>query len=179
VLDADTRRRFEDFARQQEPGLLAIAVKLCRNRDEAQDLVQDTLEYALLHFSRLEVGPKARAWLGTVMRHRFIDGRRRSRGASLEEEVERGGERWAAPEAEEEPAWAKVTAEQHRAAVEQLPGELRDVYRMKAVEGLSYQEISKRLQVAAPTVGTRLLRARKHLKELLTSSLSAGQEASS
>ena len=41
------------------------------------------------------------------------------------------------------------------------------MYRLHALEGRSYQEISERLGIPKATVGTRLIRARRKLKELL------------
>ncbi len=178
MLDADTRQRFEAFARELEPLLRGIAMKLCGNHDDAQDLAQDTLEHALHAFHRLESGPKTRAWIATVMKNRFIDGIRRPRGSSFEDEQERGRD-WVAPEPDEEPFWASVTSEQHLAAVEQLPADLRDAYRLKAMQGLSYRQVAKQLNISKEsTVGTRVMRAREKLKEILSAGLTAGKEAS-
>lgn len=72
-----------------------------------------------------------------------------------------------APEPEEIPPWALIAVEEFRAAVSRLPPELGEVYRLHAIEECSYKAISQRLGVAPPTVGTRLLRARRFLKKLL------------
>lgn len=72
-----------------------------------------------------------------------------------------------APAPEEVPPWARITVEEFRAAVSRLPPELGEVYQLHAIEERSYKAISQRLGVAPPTVGTRLLRARRYLKKLL------------
>jgi RNA polymerase sigma-70 factor (ECF subfamily) len=51
--------------------------------------------------------------------------------------------------------------------VEKLPEEFRDVVRLKDMEGLSYARIAEQLGIAPMTVGTRLFRARKRLKDIL------------
>ena len=73
VLDAQARCRFDAFARDHEPGLFSIASRICRSRDEAQELVQGTLEQALGSFPRLDRTGGARAWLGTVLKQRFVE----------------------------------------------------------------------------------------------------------
>jgi RNA polymerase sigma-70 factor (ECF subfamily) len=166
ALDGEARRRFEAFTREHEQNLFALAYKYCGSRDAAQDLVQDTLEYALRSFGRLKPAG-VHSWLGLALRHRFIDAHRHALTTSIEGEFERNADDWAAPELEEEPVWARITLAHLYSAVEKLPNELRDVYRLKTLEGLSYQEISQRLDLPTPTVGTRLLRARQRLKEIL------------
>ena len=63
--------------------------------------------------------------------------------------------------------WAGYTLDDVWRAVERLPEEFRDVVRLKDMEGLSYARIAEQLGIPAMTVGTRLFRARKRLKELL------------
>jgi RNA polymerase sigma-70 factor (ECF subfamily) len=159
---------FAAFARQHEAALRATALRLCGNAPDANDLVQDTFERGLRHFERFQQGTNGQAWLLTILRRLFLDRCRAwagERRADVEpEEVEA---RVAAPEAEEAPAWASVQPEQLRAALERLPEEFRVVYQLHALEGCSYNEIAARLGLPKATVGTRLIRARRKLRELL------------
>ena len=59
-----------------------------------------------------------------------------------------------------------------RAAVSSLGGDFRLIYQLHAFEGQSYDQIASGLAIPKATVGTRLLRARKKLKALLSSILS-------
>lgn len=162
-LPPDQRRRFDELVRREVPGLRSVALRLCCNAAEADDLVQDTLEYALRRIDELRF-ETARAWLGTVLRHRFIDLCRRPEPLPPDPGLM---ESLPAPEPEEIPPWALIAVEEFRAAVSRLPPELGEVYRLHAIEECSYKAISQRLGVAPPTVGTRLLRARRFLKKLL------------
>ena len=158
---------FSALAREHEPALRSVALRLCRGPSDAQDLVQDTLERALRNAASLPGHGNLRAWLLAILRNRFIDScRRRSRETSRvsPEQLE---DTAAANDPEPEPAWASITHEQVRAALEKLPGEFRAVYQLHAIEHRSYAEISAELRIPKATVGTRLLRARKRLKALL------------
>jgi RNA polymerase sigma-70 factor (ECF subfamily) len=169
-------RWFASFLREHESALRATALRLCGNTADAQDLVQDTMERGLLNQSRYKPGTDARAWLFTILHHLFID-RCRSRGRERRADVtaEDVQERVAAPEAEALPGWASISPEQLREALEKLPEEFRLVYQLHALEGRSYIEISERLGIPKATVGTRLIRARRRLKELLLPTINGGE----
>ncbi|MFP2930413.1 RNA polymerase sigma factor [Pyxidicoccus sp. 3LG] len=161
-------RWFAAFAREHEAALQATALRLCGNAADARDLVQDTLERGLRNLAKYKPGTDGRAWLLTILHHLFIDrcrsGKRERRADVSAEDME---ERIAAPEVESAPAWASISPEQLREALDKLPEDFRMVYRLHALEGRSYLEIAERLGIPKATVGTRLIRARRKLKELL------------
>ena len=156
---------FADLAREHEPALRAFAMRLCRVDADARDLVQDTLERAMKSFASFAPSTNARAWLFKILHHAFIDRCRRRAtepcGPSIDDV------QVAAAPPSEPPEWTRVTAEQLAAAVDALDHDFRVVYRMHAVEGLAYQEISSRLGIPTNTVGTRLARARQKLRAAL------------
>src|SRR5262249_38946105 len=96
----------------------------------------------------------------------FIDRCRTDRGRRAIP-VDPLAERLAAPDADAPAAWEQVTPEQVKAAVARLPEEFRAVYGLHADERKSYEEISRALGIPNATGGTRLMRARRRLKELL------------
>ncbi len=162
------QRSFEAFVREHEPALHNTALRLCRNAADARDLVQDTLERGLRSFDRYRPGTNGRGWLLTILNNLFID---RCRSSTREPRAAEGVEDLAAvvaaPEPPAEPGWATITPEQVEAAISQLGDEFRTVYQLHAIEQRSYAEIAAQLGVNKATVGTRLLRARRRLKELL------------
>lgn len=159
---------FRGLVQQNERELYTLALRLCGNAADARDLVQDTFERALRHIHRFQEGTNARAWLFTILRHLFIS-RCRARTSERRDDVsvEQLQEHVAAPEAEPLPAWSAFSLEQLHAALERLPEDFREVYRLHALEGHSYEEISGRLRIPKTTVGTRLIRARRKLRDLL------------
>ena len=158
---------FAALARAHEPSLRAVALRLCRSQSDAHDLVQDCLERGLRGWQKLPPGSNVRAWLLSILRNRFIDScRRGSRDKADDDEVD--AENLPGPTAPDpEPEWAKITSQQLREAVEKLSEDFRVVYQLHALEGRSYVEIAERLRIPKATVGTRLIRARRKLRDLL------------
>ncbi len=169
-------RSFATFARAHEPVLRATALRLCGNATDANDLVQDTFERGLRSLARFQPGTDGRAWLLTILHNLFIDRcRSRTREARSDTPAEELEERIAAPEPEAQPFWATISTEQLREALEKIPEDFRAVYQMHALENRSYQEIAQTLGIPKATVGTRLIRARRKLKELLAPTTGEGQ----
>ena len=157
--------KFGEAVRAHVPVLRALAMRLCRSAADADDLVQDTLERALRRFDGLAPDSNVRSWLITVLHHRFIDlCRRRARqpGESPLEDHDPP-----APAPDEPPIWANITEANVCAAVAQLPADLRLAYELCIHGKRTHEEIARILGIATMTVGTRLLRARRRLRELL------------
>jgi RNA polymerase sigma-70 factor (ECF subfamily) len=152
---------------EHEETLMRVARGLCRDEAAARDLVQETFVRALERGQGFEPGTKLRAWLVTILHHRFIDLCRRAKARPLHPDGGASGEQLAAPEPEPPPVWSAFDRDDLRRAAEKLPAELGAAYRLHAFDGLGYAEIAKRLSIPQNTVGTRLLRARKRLKQIL------------
>jgi RNA polymerase sigma-70 factor, ECF subfamily len=154
--------------RAHEPLLHATARRLCGNAADADDLVHDTYERALRAWDRYADSGNLKAWLMTILHNQFIDRCRRAK----RQQTEAIGDDVPAPEPAPPPRWTAVTPEQLARALDQLGDEFRAVYDHHAA-GRSYDEIAAALDIPKATVGTRLLRARKKLKDLLVKELEA------
>jgi len=153
--------------RDAEPALLATARRLCADAAEARELVHDVIEHTLRQAEREEPGDLS-AWLTAAMHACFVErcGARARRAAAAERgdagpapiPIERPGE---------EPAWSRISAADLRAAVDELDPPLRDVYVLHGFEHHSYDEIAARLGLPRLTVGIRLGRARRRLRDIL------------
>jgi RNA polymerase sigma-70 factor, ECF subfamily len=154
---------FSQLVLVHERQLQSRALCFCRNADEARDLVQDTLVRALKHFPHLRPNSNIRGWLMTIMVNLYRDGQKR-RYRSREIAFEEWHDLAEVPPA---PAHAALEREELDAAMARLPPDLRELLKMKAVEGLRYSDIGKRLGMPPNTVGTRLRQARKALYQLL------------
>jgi RNA polymerase sigma-70 factor (ECF subfamily) len=156
----------ERLARVHGPALEGYALRLCGCPDDARDLVQDAFERALRAFDGRPPHSNERAWLFTILYHLFVDRRRQRLRAP--EPLSLEGIEVAHSEPPPLPAWHELGVEQVRAAMSELPDELRAAYQLLIVEQKSYQEIATALGVPVSTVGTRILRARRRLRTLLT-----------
>ncbi len=149
--------------REHDAILRGLARRLCGSAADAGDLVQDTYERALRRRAQYVPGTNLQAWMCTILHHLFLDRcRARSRGptqAPLEE--------LPAPEPVAEPAWAALTRDDVVAALGRLEPDFRRVYELHTLEGVPYQEIAAQLGIPKATVGTRLARARRKLRDIL------------
>lgn len=169
VLEIDgarIRQRFDRAVREHQPVLLDLARKLCRGHVDPDDLVQDVLETTLKHFAELPADTNLIAWMTRVLRNRFIDRCRRLKTRGTQTSIE--DTPVASPTAEAEVWWQRLGADDIRARLGELPSEQRAAFELFAFEGASYQQIAERLGIPKATVGTRILRARTRLKQLLT-----------
>jgi RNA polymerase sigma-70 factor, ECF subfamily len=168
-LEPESEMHYDDLVAEHVPMLLQVAKRYCRNLDEAQDLVQVTVEYVLRRRDKLNGPNHVLATLLTVLKHRFYDYCRRAKPVAVEEgELTKLA---SPPEQEEERPWEKIHMTMLQEAIEQLPDKLRRVYRMQVLEGYKLREIAKALEIPLGTVGTLLMRARESLKKILTRQL--------
>jgi RNA polymerase sigma-70 factor (ECF subfamily) len=132
--------------------------------NDGWDLVQEAVVRAILRRGRFPPDSDIRPWLKVVMRNLAVDEyRRRRQQVVLDEEV-------IPSETDEgQPRWAYVSMTDVLRAMNRLPPGQRKVLRMHALERLSYGEIAARLAMPIGTVGTRIMRARRYLREVFIS----------
>jgi RNA polymerase sigma-70 factor, ECF subfamily len=145
--------------------LRGLARKLCRGHFDAEDLVQDVLLKAVANFDRLPPDINHAAWMARVMRNLFVDRVRARTAAPTRIDVDDVA--LTAPPPEQRSWWEELSTSEVRAAVAQLPEELRDAFERFEFQQQSYKEIAHELGVPVATVGTRVLRARRRLRALL------------
>jgi RNA polymerase sigma-70 factor (ECF subfamily) len=155
--------------------LYGTAVRLTRNPDTAQDLVQDTYLKAFRARSRFETGTNLKAWLFTILHNTWRNRRRDAARARVEFDSEVVEESELAPSpglhAQDTPESLLLRANfnaELRAALDTLPAAFREAVWLRDVEDLSYQEIAAILQIPIGTVMSRISRGRRQLFQLLT-----------
>jgi RNA polymerase sigma factor (sigma-70 family) len=80
------RSELQRLLEEHRPALKQQASRFCKGKpDEAEDLVQDVCLYAMSHAAQLLGHPNPRAWLFTVMYHRFIDYCRAGKRCTVDE----------------------------------------------------------------------------------------------
>lgn len=142
---------------------------LSQDRDEAQDLVQETYAKALKGFSSFQPGTNFRAWIFRILRNSFLNSRtglatRMTVSLDPEQEEELAGADRHTPESI---LLDQVTHDRVADAIEQLPVHYREVLLLCDVEELSYQEIAETLSIPVGTVMSRLSRARRSVRDWL------------
>jgi len=165
------RASFEREALVHLDALYRVALRLTGNAADADDLVQETMLKAYRAWDQYEKGTNAKAWLLTILRHAFINEyRRRSRhpetvDVDTIEPFAVFGEIQ-----DEDPQGAffdRIVDDEVLRAIDALPEVFREAVVLSDVEGLSYDEIAKILEVPVGTVKSRLFRGRQLLQAKL------------
>jgi RNA polymerase sigma-70 factor (ECF subfamily) len=155
------------------PALRRYAYALVRDRELADDLVQDTLERALSRWVLRRPDGELRAWLFTILRNLHINAYRRGKRQGPHVSID-----GAIDDAHAGTAAAQETGlEMHDvlAALDQLPEEQKSLLLLVGVEDLSYDEAARVTGVPIGTVMSRLSRARQRLRAILESGLETGR----
>jgi RNA polymerase sigma-70 factor (ECF subfamily) len=155
--------------------LFAAAMRLARNRADAEDLVQDTLVKAFRFSGRFTPGTNLRAWLYTILHNTWRNRRRDAARDTVDIDSERVDEAATLPDG---PA-ALDTPERIllrdtldadlQAALDALPEAFREAVWLRDVEEFTYSEIATMLGVPIGTVMSRISRGRRQLFERLSS----------
>jgi RNA polymerase sigma-70 factor (ECF subfamily) len=157
---------FEELALPLFDRLYNFAHWLTRNREEAEDLVQETFAKALKGFSSFQPGTNFRAWIYRILRNTFLTSRTGLR-ATATVPLDMEGDEQAAPATTATPESIlldQLDRQLLQQALEQLPVHYREILLLCEVEEMSYSEISATLAIPTGTVMSRLSRARRALK---------------
>jgi len=149
------------------PKLRGFALRLCRNPDQADDLVQTTCERAIRSLDQFDPATRLDSWMYRILQNLYFNTQRdtvnRARlfeQAMLDYDDTYDGQRAAV---------SKLELQQVRRFIGELDEDNRTVLMMIAVDGRSYKDVAEELQVPIGTVTSRLARARLKLRDWLES----------
>ena len=181
--DGQRAVRQEAFAAEAlsflEP-LYRAALRLTRNRADAEDLVQDTFVKALRFSDRFTPGTNLKAWLYTILHNTWRNRRRDAAREPVDVDsprLEDAAAQMEGPQAIETPERILLRATLDadlQAALDALPGAFREAVWLRDVEEFSYAEIAEMLGIPIGTVMSRISRGRRQLFARLSSAEPAG-----
>ena len=172
------RAGFKVEAPQYAQQLFATAVRMTRNRADAEDLVQETYLKAWRAYDSFEEGTNLRAWLFRIMTNSYINrynaAQRRPTETDLDDVEEfflyrRLGaiDQSRMNASAEDQMMELFTDEEVRNAIEELPETFRLPLILSDVDGFAYKEIAEMLDIPIGTVMSRLHRGRKWMQKRL------------
>lgn len=173
----DNKKIFEEIALVHMDALYSTALRMTRNAEEAEDLVQDTYLRAYRFFDKFKQGTNFRAWIFKILTNTFINNYRKktrspqqvdlekvSFGLESEEEY-KGPAEWV-PQYDEN-TFHDMFDDDIQYALDKLSDEFRMIILLADIQGLSYKEISKIADIPIGTVMSRLFRGRRMLQRSL------------
>jgi RNA polymerase sigma-70 factor (ECF subfamily) len=173
----EAREKFTNDAMQYAPQLFSTALRMTRNRADAEDLVQETFIKAWRSYATFQEGTNLRAWLFRIMTNTFINKynaqQRRPQETEMDEVEElflfrRLGafDQSKMTQSAEDQLLELFTDDEVKNALEELPDMFRLPVLLSDVDGFSYKEIAEMLDVPIGTVMSRLHRGRKMMQKL-------------
>jgi len=143
------------------PRLRRYARALAGNRDDADDLVQDTLERAWSRSGLWRGVADMRAWLFAIMHNLHVDGVRRPRPQTVDQDED--FLEFASPPTQGE----RLDVLDLQAALDLLPIEQKEILLLVALEDMAYADVAATLGIPIGTVMSRLSRGRERLRALM------------
>lgn len=172
---ADKKQSFEKEALAHIDSLHRTALRMTKNENDANDLVQETFLKAYRFWDKFEEGSNCRAWLFKIMTNIFINNYRAKSWKPQAVDLEEVDDDFlfnqlsalGPADNPEQLFFNKVFDDDVRAAIDDLPDDFRLVVMLSFLEGFSYQEISDIVGLNIGTVKSRLHRGRKLLQKSL------------
>lgn len=153
---------FEQLVKAYSHDLFRYAFWLCRDRNVAEDLVQETFARAWKAIDALRDEKAAKAWLMTILRRENARRFEKQTPEWIEIEEELVAEAQSAEPTE------KLEKQILYQAMMHLENEFKEPLLLQVVWGYTGDEIAEQLDLKLATVNTRLFRARQKLKQLLS-----------
>lgn len=165
---------FNNELMPQIDALYNFAFHLCYNEDDANDLVQETYLKAYRFIDKYIQGTNAKAWLFKILKNGFINQYRKKSKRPTQVDYEEitsyhdsdAGSYVGFYDLREE-LFQGMMGDEVTGAINSLPLDFRTVILLCDIEGFTYEEISKIVNIPIGTVRSRLHRARNMLKDKL------------
>ena len=157
------RKQQEALYRALAPKMLAVCMRYAKDRDEAQDILQEGFIKMFNNVHKYRGDGNLEGWIRRIMVHTAISRYRKLKPMVLVEDMAEEGTMSTASQNAN-----NLEVNDLMKLVQQLPQAYRSVFNMYAVEGYSHQEIGNKLGITELLSRTTLYRARNILKEKLS-----------
>src|ERR671926_766425 len=175
VREGDSRA-FNDLVRRYEGKIFRLAQHITQNREDAEDVLQETFLKAYEHLDQFKGDSKFYTWVVRIAVNQALMKLRRrktDKSVSLDEQIDTGEDTLV----REIAAWGEDPEQRFSreelgeildTAIQSLEPPYRSVFVLRDIEDLSTEETADALGLSIPAVKSRLLRARLQLREKLT-----------
>jgi RNA polymerase sigma-70 factor (ECF subfamily) len=164
---------FEELVRRHHGWVRAVVFGVLGDRDDVDDVVQQVWTSVWERIGELRDAGRWRSWIYRLARNAAVDaGRQRTRRRKAAQALP--ADAIPAMRVAEGPATNVEREERHAAvlrAIRALPALYREPFVLRHVSGWSYRDIAEAMDMPVDSVETRLVRARRFLRELLKDGL--------
>ncbi len=164
--------KYRELIERHLNSLWSTALRLTKNREDAEDLVQETCLKAFESLDSLRSEGKAKAWLFKILTNTFINKYRKEKTIPEHVDVEsdflepifyKSGQYVDL----EKKIFSTVMDKEVKDAIENLPIEFKMAVLLVDIEELSYREVQEILNISSGTLASRLYRGRRLLRDAL------------
>lgn len=162
---------FEKLVVPHEKMMYSLALRLCQNKEDAEDCLQDAMIRVYKSLSSFRGDSAFSTWLYRIVTNTCLDSHRRKKHRYSESLDDLSQEGWNAPDTGMTPEESAVNSDLRRAlneAIENLPGDIRAAVVLRDIQGFSYEDVSSILGINIGTVKSRLSRGREKIRSYLT-----------
>lgn len=161
---------FSELMAKHEKRMYAVALRMCANREDAQDCLQDAMIRIYRSISGFKGQSSFATWVYRITMNTCLDElrKRKSRQAtSLDTLVESG---YSPTDGINTPEKQAISSEQRRVldgAIAELPEDMRSAIVLRDIQGFSYEEIAQMQDANIGTIKSRISRGREKLRQIL------------
>ena len=155
---------------RHEGRMYAVTLRMCANREDAQDCLQDAMLRIYKAIGSFKGQSAFSTWVYRITMNTCLDElrRRKNRAASSLDTLLEGG--WSPTDKDDVPEKHAIKSEQRRVldrAISELPEDMRSAVVLRDIQGHSYEEIASMLDTNIGTVKSRISRGREKLRQIL------------
>jgi len=165
---------FSELMSAHEGRMYAVALRMCGNREDAQDCLQDAMIRVFKAISGFKGQSSFSTWVYRITMNTCLDELRRRKNrqnTSLDGLLDTG---WAPSDDLDTPERHALASEKRREierAIAELPEDMRSAIVLRDVQGFAYDEIAQMLGANVGTIKSRISRGREKLREKLSAAL--------
>lgn len=162
---------FETLMQKHESRMFAVALRMCANREDAQDCLQDAMLRIYKAMPSFKGQSSFSTWAYRITMNTCLDDLRRKKvrkATSLDAMLDLG---WSPVDPGDTPEKHADNAEMRRElskAIQQLPEDMRAAIVLRDIQGFSYDEIAQMLDANVGTIKSRISRGRERLRDILS-----------
>ena len=174
LRELEKQKKFENETVPHQDALYNYALKVTRNADDAQDLLQETYYKAFKNYHQFENGTNSKAWMFMILKNSFINDYRKSKREPYKldyEQIQNFYENVKSDRSQtnnlDTEYFNNLFDDELTEAIDQLPTKMREVFLLCDLDGNTYEETAALVGCPIGTVRSRLHRARHLLQEVL------------